>query len=121
MFDVSFEGIGLDGTTSFLAGAGVTAANENQVGKLSAAKTIDVCQAEDVFYGVIGKVHEQDGCLALERRGINEVPFSGTITPGWKELVADGNGGVKKPSSAGTGRMFHVVEVNDTTLMLDLG
>ncbi len=123
MFGVSFEGIGLDGTTTFLKGAGVTVANENHVGKLSGAQTIDVCDAEDVFYGVIGKVDEESSILALERRGFNDVSYSGTITPGWKELVADGSGGVKEPASAGTGRMFHVVEADDTAkiLWLDLG
>ncbi|MCP3942209.1 MAG: hypothetical protein GY710_12085 [Desulfobacteraceae bacterium] len=123
MFDISFEGIGLTGTVTFLKGIGVTVANENHVGKLSAAQTVDVCDAEDVFYGVIGKVEEENDILALERHGMNEVSFTGTITPGYKELVADGAGGVKEPASAGTGRMFHIVEVNDgdKLLMLDLG
>jgi len=123
MFDVSFEGIGNTGTITFLIGAGITVANENQVGKLSAGQTIDVCDAEDVFYGVIGKVDEGAGILGLERHGMKEVSYTGTITPGYKELVADGSGGVKEPASAGTGRMFHIVEVNDTDklLFVDLG
>ena len=124
MFDVSFEGVGKDhGHVTFLKGAGVTVANENHVGKLSAGQTIDVCDAEDVVYGVIGKVDEGAGILGLERHGMNEVSYTGTITPGYKELVADGLGGVKAPTEAGTGRMFHIVEVNSTDklLFLDLG
>ncbi|OGV50940.1 MAG: hypothetical protein A2X49_15340 [Lentisphaerae bacterium GWF2_52_8] len=123
MWDVSFEGICLDGTVTFLAGSGVTVDNEGHVGKLSAAKTINVCSAEDVFYGVIGKVEEKAGVLALERRGMNPVPYTGTIAAGWKELVANGSGGVKPPATPGAGRMFHVVDVNatDGLLVLDLG
>jgi hypothetical protein len=123
MFDVSFEGIGNTGTITFLSASGVAVANENQVGKLSAGQTIDVCDAEDAFYGVIGKVDEAAGILGLERHGMKEVSYTGTITPGYKELVADGLGGVKAPTVAGTGRMFHIVEVNstDNLLFLDLG
>ena len=121
LFDVSFKGIGCSGGVTFLAAAGVTAANEGHVAKVSAGQTVDVCDAEDVFYGVIRKV--EDGALTLERDGFQEVSYAGTITPGWKELVADGSGGVKAPTTAGTGRFFHVVEVSadPKTLVLDLG
>ncbi|MCG8643334.1 MAG: hypothetical protein MI862_26645 [Desulfobacterales bacterium] len=123
MFDISFKGIGCSGGVTFLSGAGVTAANEGHVGKLSAGQTVDVCSAEDVFYGKIRKVEEANGALTLERDGYQEVSYTGTINPGWRELVADGSGGVKAPVTAGTGRHFHVVEVgtDPKTLMLDLG
>jgi hypothetical protein len=121
MFEVSVKGIGKNGAVTFLAASGVTVVNEGHVGKIGAAKTVDVCEAEDVFYGVIEKVDV--GILAMERRGLNDVSYTGTIASGWKELVADGSGGVKAPVSAGTGRFFHVVDVNttDKILTLDLG
>jgi len=108
---------------TFLAASGVTADNQGHVGKVSAAKTVDVCEAEDVFYGVVDGVDEDNGILSLERKGLNDVAYTGTITPGWKELVANGAGGVKAPTTAGTGRYCHVVDVNatDNILTLDLG
>ena len=123
MFDISFAGIGNEGGTTFLAGAGIDETSLNHVGKLSAAQTIDECDAEDVFYGVIDHVDLANEVLTLERNGFKEVPYTGSITPGWVELVGDGAGGVKEPASAGTGRMFHVVEVDsdNSLLMLDLG
>jgi len=123
MWNLSFKGIGCSGGVTFLKGAGVTAANQGQVGKVSGNKTVDVCSAEDVFVGVIRKVEEKNGILALERDGFQEVSYTGTIAAGYKELVADGNGGVKAPASAGDGRHFHVVDVNttDKRLTLDLG
>ena len=123
MFDVDFRGIGCSDLVTFLAASGLTKDNEGQVGKLSAAQTVGVCTAEDVFYGVIGVVEEANGVLGLARDGYHEVPYTGTITAGWKELVAGGDGGVKAPATAGTGRYFHVVEVNSTNklLILDLG
>jgi hypothetical protein len=76
-----------------------------------------------VFYGVIGVVEEENGVLGLARDGFHEVAYTGTITAGRVELVADGDGGVKAPATAGTGRYFQVVEVNSTDglLTLDLG
>lgn len=123
MFDVSFDGIGTGGTVTFLKGAGVTVDNEDHVGKISGSRTVDACDAEDVFYGVIGRVDEENGILGLERKGMNEVAYTGAVSAGWVELVADGSGGVKEPATAGTGRTFHVVDVNETDslLMLDLG
>ncbi len=124
MFDVDFRGIGNSGLVTFLSATGVTKDDEGAVGKLSAAQTIDTCDAEDVFYGVIGVVEEDNGVLGLQRDGFKtELPYTGTITPGWQELVANGAGGVKAPASAGTGRYFHVVEANssDNLLTLDLG
>ena len=104
MWDVDFEGIGNGGVVTFLAGSGVTVANEYQVGKLSAAKTIDVCVAEDIFYGVIEKIDIENGILGLERKGFYTVPYTGSVAVGRIELVADGNGGVKNPATPGEDR-----------------
>lgn len=123
MFDVDFRGIGCSGLVTFLAASGLTKDNEGEVGKLSAAQTVGSCDAEDVFYGVIGVVEEDNDVLGLARDGFHEVAYTGTVAVGWKELVADGDGGVKPPATAGTGRYFHVVEVDSTNgfLTLDLG
>lgn len=123
MFDVDFTGIGNGGVVTFNKGSGVDLTNLGHVGKVSAAKTIDVCNAEDVFCGVINQVDVENGILTLERKGFKDVPYSGAITVGWKELVANGTGGVKAPVSAGTGKYYNVVDVNvtDSVLTLDLG
>jgi len=122
MWDVDFTGIGVEDVT-ILAASGLVVGDEGKVAKVSGEKEADVCSAEDVFYGVISKYDEGGGVVAMARKGFKEVSYSGTITPGWKELVADGSGGVKEPATAGTGRYFHVVSVDSTagTLMLDLG
>lgn len=123
MFDVDFRGIGCSGLVTFLAASGLTKDNEGQVGKLSAAQTIGPCDAEDIFYGVMGVVEELTGVLGLARDGFHEVPYTGTVAAGRVELVADGDGGVKPPTTAGKGVYYNVVEVNSTDglLTLDLG
>lgn len=123
MFDVDFTGIGNGPGVTFIKGSGVTIVNLGHVGKVSAAKTIDVCVAENVFMGVIEQIDVENEILTLERKGFKEVPYSGAIAVGWKELVADGLGGVKAPAVADTGKFYHVVDVNatDGVLTLDLG
>ncbi len=123
MFDVDFRGIANSGAVTFLAADGLTKENVGDVGKLSAAGTIGACDAEDIFYGVIDVVEEANGILGLERHGFKEVSYTGAITAGRQELVADGAGGVKAPGTAGTGQYYQVVAVNSTDglLTLDLG
>jgi len=97
MWDIDFTGIGVEDVT-MLAGSGISADNEGHVAKISDEKEVDVCDAEDIFYGVIHKYDEAAGAVALSRKGYKEVGYTGTITPGYIELVADGSGGVKEPS-----------------------
>ena len=122
MWDVDFTGIGVEAIT-LLAESSLTTADEGKVAKISDEKEAGLCTAEDVFYGVISKYDEGGGVVALDRKGFKTVSYAGVITPGYIELVADGTGGVKEPTTPGTGRMFHVVSVDSTNsvLVLDLG
>jgi len=95
---VGFRGIGVEVITLLLA-AGIVAADENKVGKISANGTIGLCAAEDAFYGVIDKVDLGGGCAAVQRKGFAEdVPYTGAPGLGLQVLVANGAGGVKPPS-----------------------
>ena len=102
---------------------GITAEHIGQVCKISASNTVSLCDAEDVFYGRVGQVDLDGSAGAIERSGFIEVSYTGDApTPGYVELVADGAGGVKTPTTAGTGRMYDVVSVDtdDATLFIDL-
>jgi hypothetical protein len=123
MWGIDFTGIGV-AVITLLSAAGLVAADEGKVGKLSANDTVDLCDAEDIFYGVIDKVDLGGEVSAVQRKGFKEVAFSGAApVAGFVELVADGLGGVKAPAVAGTGRMYDVVRVDEAagTLVLDLG
>lgn len=125
MFDVDFTGIGIETVTLF-ADAELSADDVGKVCKVSADKTAGPCAAEDVFYGVLSQVDlgGVNPVAAVDWRGFKEVDFSGDAPGlGYVELVADGDGGVKTPAEAGTGRMYQVVSVDAVsgTLFVDLG
>lgn len=123
MWGIDFSGIGT-AIITLLSAVGLVPADEGKVGKVSANDTIDLCDAEDIFYGVIQKVDLGGGVAAVQRKGFKEVTFSGAApSVGYVELVANGAGGVKAPAEADTGRMYDVVRVDAVggTLVLDLG
>ena len=122
MWDIDFTGIGVEAIT-LLAEASLTAADEGKVAKISTEKEAGPCDAEDVFYGVISKYDQGGGVVALDRKGFKTVAYTGSIAPGYKELVANGAGGVKAPATPGAGRMYYVVSVDagSGTLVMDLG
>ncbi|MEN6359273.1 MAG: hypothetical protein ABFD59_04310, partial [Smithella sp.] len=68
MLDTDFEGIGKIVIT-MKTKAGLVAADEGKVGKISADKEIGLCAAEDVFYGVIDKVDPVGDVTAVQRGG----------------------------------------------------
>ncbi|MCP3923003.1 MAG: hypothetical protein GY714_10495 [Desulfobacterales bacterium] len=117
--DVAFDGIGISGVTMLAANA-VDETSIGKTGKVSAAKTIDLCSAEDRFYCRIGQVDKEAGILTAERTGIQKFSYSGSISAGDRELVADGSGGVKEPTTAGTGTIYHVLDVDDVAKVLYL-
>lgn len=123
MWDVDFTGIGKE-TITLKADAALTAEAVGQVGKISAEATGGLCAAEDAFYGVIDVVDLGGGTCAMQRKGFKEVAYSDAAPDlGLTELVADGNGGVKVPAAAGTGRIVDIVSLNATAgmLVMDLG
>ncbi|MBI4621049.1 MAG: hypothetical protein HY739_12960 [Desulfobacterales bacterium] len=116
MWEVDFTGIGVEDVTMLAAG-GMVVADEGKVAKVSGEKKVDLCNAEDVFYGVIRKFDEGGGVVALTRKGFKEVSYSGTITPGRKELVANGNGGVKAPAVGVQALLITGVEENNNAML----
>jgi hypothetical protein len=97
MWDVDFTGIGVENVI-MLAESALVAADEGKVVTVSADKEAGLCAAEDVFYGKLRKLDSGGGVVAVTRKGFVELAYTGSITPGRKELVADGSGGVKSPS-----------------------
>ena len=126
MFDFDFSGIGKE-TIALIAEAAIVVGDEGKVVKVGAEKTGALCSAEDVFYGPIEKFEDGntvlDNALTVQRAGLAEVTYTGVPALGWTELVADGNGGVKPPAVAGSGRFCSVLSIDATagTLWLDLG
>ncbi len=84
--------------------------------KISANKTVSLCDAEDKFSGVLVSI-EKDGYGVLKETGYITLSYSGTAPNIGEdtELVANGNGGVKVPATPNTGRLYRVVDV-DTAL-----
>ena len=126
MFDFDLRGIGKE-TVALMAEAAVVAGDEGKVVKVGGDVTAELCTAEDNFYGVIEKFEDGNGVIGnavtVQRNGMAEVAYTGAPAVGWQELAADGNGGVKPPAVAGSGRFFNVLSINAGagTLWLDLG
>lgn len=121
MFGIDFTGIGVEAVTLLLDA--IVTEDVGKVCKISADKTVALCVAEDVFYGRVGHVDLDGETGTIDRKGFIEVSYSAVApTAGYVELVADGDGGVKTPAVAGTGRMYDVVSVDagDSTLFIDL-
>lgn len=121
MTGVGFDGIGEEVVTMLLA-AGLVAADEGKVGKVTANGEVGLCVAEDNFYGVIGKVDLGTNVAAVQRQGFVTVAYTGAPGINYVELVANGAGGVKPPAVAGTGRKYFVVSKDATagTITIDL-
>lgn len=118
MLDTDFEGIGKK-TITMKTKAGLVAADEGKVGKISADKEIGLCAAEEYFYGVIDKVDPVGDVTAVQRGGFRTVGYTGVPGLGFQELVANGAGGVKPPaSSVGTkGTLTTGVVANNNAIL----
>lgn len=100
--NVSFEEIGRMAVTFAQDGC-----QGGQVCKVSANGTVAPCAAGEKFCGIVEGVC--GGYAAVQVAGFAEVAVSGSITLGYVNLCADGNGGVK----AGNGREYLVVSVDE--------
>ena len=110
---ISFEGIG-EVVATFACGAGVAA---GQVVKVTADGTVGTCSAGEKFCGVA--LSAEDGYAAVQLGGLVKVPVSGgSVTAGWVKLSADGSGGVKLDSTAGTERLVVRVETDVAVVRL---
>jgi len=114
-FDISFNGIDDYGTFELAEGI-QRGLHEGFPVKISANKTVSLCDAEDKFSGVLVSI-EKDGYGVVKETGYITLSYSGTAPNVGedKELVANGNGGVKVPATPNTGRLYRVIDV-DTAL-----
>lgn len=84
-----------------------------EVCKVSGNGQVSGCSAGEKFCGVVGSV--RGGWAGVQLRGFARVSYTGTApVPGYAELAADGNGGVK----TGSGREYLVVSVDETAQSL---
>lgn len=110
---ISFEGIG-EVVATFACGEGVGA---GQVVKVTADGTVGSCSAGEKICGVA--LSAEDGYAAVQLGGLVKVPTSGgSITPGWCKLSADGTGGMKLDTSAGTEYLVVRVETDAAVICL---
>ena len=89
MSDFSFEDIGAVAATFQVSGE----VKGGQVVKVSASRTVAPCTAGDKFCGVA--LEPRAGGAAVQAKGFVTVTCTGTLTPGWALLAADGKGGVQ--------------------------
>ena len=89
MSDFSFEDIGAVVATFQVSGE----VKGGQVVKVSASRTVAPCTAGDKFCGVA--LEPRAGGAAVQVKGFVTVSCTGTLTPGWALLAADGKGGVQ--------------------------
>ena len=110
---ISFEGIG-EVVATFACGQGVAA---GQVVKVTEDGTVGVCTAGNKICGVA--LSAEDGYAAVQLGGLVKVPASGgSITAGWCKLSADGSGGMKLDTSAGTEYLVVRVETDGAVICL---
>ena len=103
----SYEGIG-----QWCATFAGSQAEEGQVVKLAAGKTVGPCAAGDGFCGVVQSVSRDGEACTVALGGMVTAGYTGTAPElGWSILVGDGSGGVK---TAATGRSYLVVDVDST-------
>ncbi len=98
--------------------------DEGKPAKVSANKSAGLCSAEDPFYGTILSIESGNEVCVIKNHGIVTVVYTGTA-PGlnYIELVADGSGGVKTPTTPGTGKVYFILDVDTTNTLVtfDLG
>jgi len=113
MSKISFEDIGAVVATCQV-GANVAGGS---VVKLTGNATVGPCTTGDSFCGVIMK--PRDGIAAVQFKGFMTVSYTGSLTPGWATLSADGTGGVK-PDTEGVAAMVIGVNSDDETAVICL-
>lgn len=113
MNKISFEGIG-EMVATFACGENVTA---GQVVKVSGDGKVDGCSAGERPCGVA--LSAEDGYAAVQLGGLASVSISGEgVTAGWCKLSADGTGGMKQDTSAGTDYLVARVETGSAVICL---
>ncbi len=102
---VIFEGIGETAATFFTNGS----VHKGPVVRISGDSTVKACAAGEKFFGVaLGD--DRGGCAAVQVGGFAQVACAdSSVTVGYVNLTADGNGGVKKAGDGDQGETYPVV------------
>jgi len=118
MWGIGYEGIGVRMLTLLLA-AGTLAADEGKVVKVSANDTVDLCDAEDIFCGVLNRVEADSRMPAgtVQDRGFRTLSYTGNPGLGLQKLVADGAGGVKPPAAEAAATLVTGVVANNNAIL----
>ena len=101
-----------DATITFDRSAPYGTTNHRAPVKIVGDGQVALCDAEDTFDGVLARV-EPDGSAVVDMHG--SVEIAGVVGNGRTEVVADGAGGIKAPTTAGTGQFVKVLDTTDTT------
>lgn len=100
-YEVGFSGV-KDNPTVKLATGITRGTDEGKVVKISANKTVALCEANEKFDGVL-KTIDRDGIGVMSMSGFHGLPYTGSApSPGRRKLAANGSGGVKVPASGVT-------------------
>lgn len=112
---ISHAGLLFNGGVTFIQSGMTQNTDENKPVIVSAAKTVSLCSANDLFDGVVLVV--EDGFCTVQTTGFVKVLYSGT-TPGTGriKLEADGSGGVRV--DAVNGREYLVTDVDTTNTLI---
>ena len=103
---ISYEGIG-----QWAATFACDNAVAGQVVKVSENAKVSGCADGEHFGGVVLSVSRDGTACSVAMGGMQTVSCSGGVVPGWNNLSADGNGGVKSDEN---GKSYLVVNVNDS-------
>ena len=87
-----------------------------KVVKLTGNGTVGLCAAKDKFCGVA--MEPRKGGAAVQVKGFVTVSCTGSLTPGWVNLEADGSGGVQAAAEGGVPAL--VVSASETSAVLCL-
>lgn len=109
---VSHKGLLFDGGIPFLMNSQFTVGtDENKPVKVTAAKTVTLCAANDLFDGIVISIGK--GVCTVQVTGFVTVTYSSTAPGiGRIKLEADGSGGVRV--DAVNGREYLVTDVDET-------
>lgn len=117
MLGVIFNELDINDIT-FLLAAGIVRADEGKVVKVVDNGKVDLCAAEDVFFGKLVKIDTAPDAGAVRCCDCCvEVSYTGNPGLNYQYLVANGLGGVKPPAAAVAASLITGVEGNNNAIL----
>jgi len=96
-----------------LEGGGLS---KGDIVKMSGNKTVSKAGAGEAFCGVV--VSPDTSYAGVQTHGYVELPYSGAVSVGYQQLVADGNGGVTAGEDKGQEYLVIFAEDNTVGILL---